>query len=46
MSGSWVGERHFHGEEAHDLDHGRQEEEIGQEEEEEEVLLTSPSGAA
>ena len=46
LSGSWVGERHFHGGEGHDLDHGRQEGERGQEEEEEEVLLTFPSGAA
>ena len=45
MSGSWVGERHFHGEEAHDLDHGRQEVERGQEAEEEGVLLTFPSEA-
>ena len=46
LSGSWVDEIHFHGGEDHDLDHGRQEGERGQEEEEEGVLLTSPSGAA
>ena len=46
MSGSLVDEIHFHGGEDHDLDHGRQEGERGQEEEEEGVLLTSPSGAA
>ena len=46
LSGSWVGERHFHGGEAHDLDHDRQGVVRELVEEEEGVLLTSPSGAA
>ena len=46
MSGSLADERHFHGGEDHDQDHGRQEGVRGQVEEEEGVLLTSPSGAA